>query len=75
MNKSFKSQCASLLVTSGLLVGLLSGCAWSIGSSREAPPSKEPTKGQQLIDLQKAKDRGAISEEEYQEQKQKLLAR
>ncbi len=33
----------------------------------------EPTTGQQLIDLQKAKDAGAITDSEYQAQKAKLL--
>jgi hypothetical protein len=32
-----------------------------------------PTLGQQLIDLQKAKEAGAISDPEYQEQRAKLL--
>jgi hypothetical protein len=32
-----------------------------------------PTVGQQLIDLQKAKDAGAISDAEYQTQKSKFL--
>jgi len=32
-----------------------------------------PTLGQQLIDLQKAKDSGAITDAEYQSQKAKLL--
>jgi len=32
-----------------------------------------PTLGQQLIDLQKAKDSGAITDAEYQAQKAKLL--
>lgn len=32
-----------------------------------------PTLGQQLIDLQKAKEAGAISDQEYQEQRAKLL--
>ena len=33
-----------------------------------------PTVGQQLIDLQKAKDAGIITDAEYQAQKAKLLA-
>ena len=33
----------------------------------------QPTIGQQLVDLQKAKDSGAITESEYQAQKAKLL--
>lgn len=32
-----------------------------------------PTLGQQLMDLQKAKDTGVITDTEYQEQKAKLL--
>jgi hypothetical protein len=32
-----------------------------------------PTLGQQLVDLQKAKDSGAITDAEYQAQKAKLL--
>ena len=32
-----------------------------------------PTVGQQLIDLQKAKEAGAISDKEYQDQRAKLL--
>jgi hypothetical protein len=34
---------------------------------------QNPTVGQQLIDLQKAKDAGAITDSEYQTQKAKLL--
>jgi len=34
---------------------------------------KSATLGQQLIDLQKAKDSGAISDQDYQAQKSKLL--
>lgn len=33
----------------------------------------EPTIGQQLLDLKKARDAGAISESEYQAEKAKLL--
>ncbi len=32
-----------------------------------------PTLGQQLIDLQKAKEAGALSDQEYQEQRARLL--
>jgi hypothetical protein len=50
---------------------LLNGCAVSLGSDNNG--SRAATVGQQLIDLKKAKDGGAMSEEEYQAQKQKLL--
>ena len=56
----------SLFVTS-----LFSGCVTSIGN-RDAQRGSA-TVGQQLVDLQKAKDAGAITEAEYQTQKAKLL--
>ncbi|MEI6779431.1 MAG: SHOCT domain-containing protein [Verrucomicrobiota bacterium] len=53
-----------------LATSFLTGCAWQIGGDKKA---MEPTTGQQLIDLQKAKDAGAITDSEYQAQKAKLL--
>ena len=50
-------------------MALLTGCAWHVGGDKTIAP----TTGQQLIDLQKAKDLGAISDTEYQTQKSKLL--
>jgi hypothetical protein len=32
-----------------------------------------PTHGQELIDLKKAKDQGAITEEEFEAQKKKIM--
>jgi PBP1b-binding outer membrane lipoprotein LpoB len=57
------------LALSALL--LLSGCVAAIGN-RGTNPSNA-TVGQQLIDLQKAKETGAMTEAEYQAQKAKLL--
>jgi len=60
---------------SGLLL-LTPGCAWSIGGGKKetcAVPA-QPTQGQQLIDLKKAKDQGVISDDEYEKAKQKILA-
>ena len=51
---------------------LLAGCAWEVGGGSKNSIVK-PTVGQQLIDLQKAKDAGAITDVEYQEQKEKVL--
>jgi len=51
---------------------LLAGCTWSIGSGTKSATIM-PTVGQQLVDLQKAKDSGAISDAEYQTQKAKVL--
>ena len=50
----------------------LSGCVAAIGN-RDAQHSGTGTLGQQLIDLQKAKDAGAITEAEYQAQKARFL--
>ena len=65
---------AGLLVIAAAVGGLLSGCAWSIGSDRCAGKVvAAPTRGQELIDLKKAKDQGAITEEEYQAQRKAIM--
>jgi hypothetical protein len=52
---------------------LLTGClALSLGSG-ETHEVKNATVGQQLVDLQKAKDAGAITDAEFQAQKAKIL--
>jgi hypothetical protein len=61
-------------VISGLLLlTLLTGCLnLQLGGGTKNDTQK-PTVGQQLVDLQKAKDSGAISDAEYQVQKAKVL--
>ena len=47
----------------------LAGCAVSVGNKKDAPapePAPTTTVGQELVDLKEARDRGAISEDEYQ---------
>ena len=51
------------------LTATLSGCA--IGT-KGSTSTENPTLGQELIDLKKAKDSGAISTEEYEKLKEKL---
>jgi len=51
---------------------LLTGCAWEVGGGPQHV-TKPPTAGQQLIDLQKAKEAGAITDAEYQTKKAKIL--
>jgi hypothetical protein len=67
----------AILLSSAILAGTAAGCAWSIGGKKTncggTPPPVAPTRGQQLIDLKKARDQGAITEDEYQSQKRKLL--
>jgi hypothetical protein len=57
------------LALSAMLI--LSGCVAAIGN--RGTDRSTGTLGQQLIDLQKARDAGAITEAEYQAQKAKLL--
>ena len=53
---------------------LLTGClAIQLGGGSTNKP-QSPTVGQQLVDLQQAKDAGAITDAEYQAQKAKILS-
>jgi hypothetical protein len=53
-----------------ILLASMTSCI-AVGSGGEKI-NNQPTIGQQLIDLQKAKDEGAITQEEYEELKDKL---
>jgi hypothetical protein len=55
---------------------LLTGCLnlQLGGGTKSDSQFRNPTLGQQLIDLQRARDTGAISAEEFQAQKTRLLA-
>lgn len=71
--KTSLSRWAVLLVLSGI-ISLSSGCAWSIGDGKERNTAvAQPTRGQELIDLKKARDQGAISEADYEAQKNKIM--
>ena len=64
----------TVCATTGAIMGLLlSGCAWSIGSDGAHSAAVRPTHGQELIDLKKAKDQGAITEDEFEAQKKKIM--
>jgi hypothetical protein len=54
-------------------MALLSGCLNLQLGGGTSSKSNPPTLGQQLVDLQHAKDTGAITDAEYQTQKAKLL--
>jgi len=62
MNKSFTRLSALCLVTA-----MSSGCYWQVSNNRQ------PTIGSQLMDLQKARDAGSLTEAEYQTQKTRVL--
>ena len=68
MKKLIVRSCAVIA-----LIPLLTGCIAAIGNG--TPNQHNGTLGQQLIDLQKAKDAGAITESEYQAEKAKLLGK
>lgn len=65
-----KALILSLAAALGMTV--MSGCSWSVGSGPKSA-NMMPTTGQQLIDLQRARDAGAITDAEYQAQKAKVL--
>ncbi|MBF0474962.1 MAG: hypothetical protein HQK59_03855 [Deltaproteobacteria bacterium] len=57
-----------------ILVGVgLSGCGG--GGAKNNIETRTTTTGQELIDLQNAKDKGVITEREYEDQKKKVLNR
>jgi len=65
----------SLLVAAAALAlaaVMLSGCVAAIGN-RDAQSRGNTTLGQQLIDLKKAQDVGAITPAEYETQRARLL--
>jgi hypothetical protein len=70
--KSFRIL--ALIALGGIVSSLLTGCAWSIGDGK-GHTTVQATRGQELIDLKRAKDQGAISDREYEAQKQQILSR
>jgi hypothetical protein len=61
----------SLVSLSAML--LLSGClGLSLGGGKKTV-NNNPTLGQQLVDLKTARDTGALTEQQYEDQKAKLL--
>jgi hypothetical protein len=66
----------SLLIVSG---AGFTGCCGSPGDGGKGGSAevtvKKHTTGQELIDLQKAHENGAISDEEYEKQKEAILKR
>jgi len=61
----------TVLVSVVLGAGFLSACG---GSDQEVHTTTQ-TEGQELMDLQKARDSGAITEDEYEDQREAILDR
>ena len=66
-----KSKLLRVLATFSL-VSTLAGCSWQVGGGSKHV-TLAPTVGQQLIDLQKARDAGILTDAEFQSQKVKIL--
>lgn len=56
------------------LVALIAGCSLELGTG-STTRIENATIGQQLIDLKKAKDIGALSDAEYDQERAKILNR
>jgi Short C-terminal domain len=70
-----KKRIGTIVLTLSAMLLVSSGCiAVSLGGGGKSETSKA-TLGEQMIDLQKAKDSGAITEEQYETQKAKLLGK
>ena len=54
-----------------MCAALLNGCVIAFGN--RIPPDGKPTLGKQLTDLKQARESGAITEEEYQTAKKRLM--
>lgn len=80
-NKNYIINSANLMkrtIITGLIslsaAVLLSGClGLSLGGGNKSV-SNNPTLGQQLVDLKSARDSGALNEQQYEDQKAKLLS-
>ena len=59
----------ALVLAAAMITG---GCSINVGNpSRHGPAG--PTVGQELLDLKAARDKGVITEEEYEAKRQQLL--
>lgn len=58
---------------SGLLAALIMGLAGCGGGTEVKSEITTTTKGQQLTDLKKALDAGAINQDEYERERQRIL--
>ena len=62
----------AVIIAIGLATGV-SGCGGGGAKTQTQTDIRTTTKGQELLDLQKAYESGALSQKEYERQKQKIL--
>jgi hypothetical protein len=61
------------IVLAALAAAGSSGCAWGILNRGSIAHSRNTTIGQELIDLKEAKEKGALSDEEYTKVKKAVM--
>ena len=66
-----KTKLILSLAIAAVVLTLLSGCVVALGN--KVPEDRKATLGKQLTDLKQARDSGAITEEEYQTAKKRLI--
>jgi uncharacterized membrane protein len=71
MMKTLQATLIALVICSVLMGGLFAGC--SGGGAQITQTDK--TTGQELLDLQQAYEKGAITEKEYKKAKEQILRR
>ena len=64
---------ARTLASSGAAIALCALAACSSAKTEVMPPTVSVSVGQQLIDLKKARDGGALTQKEYEQQVRKLI--
>ena len=69
----FNTRFSVILILAAALCCLVTGCAWSVGGQKGGTTVNQPTQGQELIDLQRAHESGAITEEEYARMKSRIV--
>ncbi len=62
----------AVIIAMGLATGV-SGCGGGGAKTQTKTDIRTTTKGQELLDLQKAYESGALSQKEYERQKNKIL--
>ena len=72
--KHINIKTATVLVAlAGLFAMNTTGCVVSLGNKGTPRHSEETTLGQELIDLKAARDSGALSPDEYEYERRRLL--
>lgn len=72
MINTLEKSVGTLVLATALCVAT-PGCSWSVGGKKGGSTVVKPSKGQELIDLQRAHDSGAIDDAEYERLKEELV--